>query len=158
MPNTSRSMLILSASATPSRRSRTQPPTTSARPPASRTARAMAVACSSAALIVVEPERSSRRLAPEALDDPVGESGREGVGDPRRAGAGVRIDPGARPVERPRAGVSAGAGTLCRTAGTSHPAAGLGRHHIEEFGFGRDWIQHADVDVRANELGAKAFG
>src|SRR2546425_2490778 len=85
----------------PIKRSRTQPPTMSARPPVSRTAVAMARARSSG-LGMLGSARD--RLAAELLHDPVAEPWRERVQQDESAGLLVWINLGHRTRNRPRDG------------------------------------------------------
>src|SRR5262245_65984588 len=63
----------------PSRLSRTQPPTTSARPPASRTALAISIVRSCEMVTRASSPFPLQRLPAEALDDAVAEARREQV-------------------------------------------------------------------------------
>src|SRR5260221_12275495 len=94
MPKTSMSMSLESR---PRRRSRTQPPTMSARPPASRTAAAMSVARGSESGI--EPPSS------EPLHEAIADAGRHRVEPDERSRRRVRIHFGNRVVDRARDGV-----------------------------------------------------
>ena len=110
-----------STSACPSSRSRTQPPTISARPPASRTARAMSPTRSSVALMPARPRSPSAvsfvadRLAAAALDEPIGEARRDGIQHDERARLGVRVDLGHGLLDRARDRVGDRPTTLPRT-------------------------------------------
>src|SRR5690349_20146604 len=116
----------------PISRSRTQPPTISARPPAAPTADAIALARSSGSVSLVAIEWSSSELLREAI----AESRREGVEPDQAAGLRVRIDFRNRPRDGARHRVGDGVGRLPRAERALDGAAGFPRHHVEELGVG----------------------
>src|SRR3989442_330858 len=96
----------------PISRSRTQPPTTSARPPASRTAAAMARTRSRGSGMFAS---SGDRLAAELPHDSVADSRRNRVQEHEAPGLPVRIHLRYRTCDRPRDGVGDLIGGLPRS-------------------------------------------
>src|SRR5438094_8272962 len=128
----------------PISRSRTQPPTTSALPPASCTAAAIAFARAS--------ESGMNRLAAELLHDAIADTWRQGVEPHKRARLEVRV--------HLRDWTSDGTGnrlrnllrTLSRADRGLNSHAGLARHHVKEFGLGGHGINDAHVNVGSDQL------
>src|SRR6185436_5883268 len=149
IPKTSRSMSLTTLFPGSIRRSRTQPPTTSARPPASFTASAMARARS---------KESDTGFAAESLDDLVGEARRDRIEHDEAARREVRIDLGDRLLDRARDRLRDLFHRLLRPERAGHGGAGLALHDLGELRRRRDGTEDADVDVRPVHFGAKALG
>src|SRR5690349_1839376 len=84
--------MSMSLASRPNSRSRTQPPTMSARPPASRTARAIAVAVSNSDMIGSGDRRGRIRPAAEAANHMIGQPRREGIQNDEQPRGPVWID------------------------------------------------------------------
>src|SRR5712692_1407572 len=134
----------------PMRRSRTQPPTTSARPPASCTTLAISFARSS--------ESGMNRLASELFHNVIAHAWRKGIQPDQRARLEVGVHLGDWMLDRAGDRVGHLLRALVRTERALDNRAGLARHDVEELGLGRDGIDDAHVYVGANELRSEALG
>src|SRR5216684_7432742 len=175
MPNTSMSTLVVGVW-TPSNLSRTQPPTISARPPACRTASAMACAwsrlirdCSTITLpnypvtqlpnyqIIQLPNSCIDRRPSPALDEPIAQAGSNRVQDRQAARFPQRVHFGHRPVDGLSDRVRHGVGRLAWAA-RARGKARMPCHDLEEFGLRRRRIDDGNVNRGADEFRSQAFG
>src|SRR6185312_8913098 len=120
------------------RRSRTQPPTNSARPPASRAAAAICSACWS--------ESDTAGLPAELLDHPVGKARRDGVENHEHARLLVRVDLRDRMLDPARDGFGHFVDRLLRPERAGHVAAALALQDVDELNRHQDRAEDADVD------------